>query len=65
MSALRFSVRLSATMSCFLVLGIALRYAAPAETVTVVADGDGVVTAIYRRADLDDLDVALGGAGGN
>lgn len=32
----------------------------PAETVTVVADGNGVVAAIYRHADLDDLGVVLG-----
>ena len=32
----------------------------PAETVTVVTGGDGVVAAIYRHADLDDLDTVLG-----
>ena len=32
----------------------------PAETVTVVANGDGLVTAIYRHADLDDLDFIFG-----
>lgn len=32
----------------------------PAETVTVVAGGDGLVAAIYRHADLEDLDVVLG-----
>lgn len=32
----------------------------PAETVTVVADSAGVVSAIYRYADLDDLEIVLG-----
>ncbi len=33
----------------------------PVETVTVVADGGGMVLAIYRHADLDDLEVVLSG----
>lgn len=32
----------------------------PADTVTVVTDRDGIVSAIYRHADLDDLDAVLG-----